>query len=160
MSTEETRDRLQAARAELEELLDEQRRLDEDLEAARREDHEERMEVARSGGRIRSALASLSSRVRGVEERREALPCEIWSARIRVLELEVEHCGATVEELEEPVNQASREAREVDQERRDAEKRYQELTDKAYVLRRDQNEAGNRKHQAEIELRQLRKAGP
>ncbi len=149
--SEETLARLTEARAELDELVTEQARLGRDLEHARQEDHEARMQAARSGGRIASAISSLKSRVRGVEDRREALPYEIWSARIRALELEVEHTGAVVEDLEEPKNNVSREAREADQERQEAERRYRELTDKAGVLQRDQLAAGNRNYQAALD---------
>ncbi len=115
-NTEEKAARLQSARKELDELLTEQRNLPSKLEAARQEDHEERMKAASTGGRIRSALASLSSRVRNVEDRREALRHEIWSASIRVNELEAEHAAALVVDLEEPKNQAHREFLAVDEE--------------------------------------------
>lgn len=90
-STEEKVARLQSAREELDELLTEQRNLPRELEGARREDHEERMQAASSGGRIRAAVSSMVSRVRDVEDRREALRHEIWSASIRVNELEADH---------------------------------------------------------------------
>ncbi len=159
-TSQELLERLQAARGELDELIAEQRRLGYDLEQARQEDHEERMQTARSGGRIASAISALKSRVKGVEDRREALPYEIWSARIRVLELEVEHTGAVVEDLREPTENASREAREADQERQDAERRYRDLTDKASVLLREQIASGNRNHQAALELEALKRSGP
>lgn len=112
--SQEAGERLAAAREELDELLAEQRRLGEDLEAARRGDHEERMEVARSGGRIRSAISAVVSRVRDVEDRREALPHEVRSARLRVLELEREHQDALYADLETPEATAYAEFKKLD----------------------------------------------
>ncbi len=60
-STEEIAAWLQSAREELDELLTEQRNLPRELEGARREDYQERMQAASTGGRIRSAVSAMVS---------------------------------------------------------------------------------------------------
>lgn len=99
------------------------------------------MKATSSGGRIRSALASLSSRVRNVEDRREALRHEIWSASIRVNELEAEHAAALVAVLEEPKNQAHREFMAVDEELPKLQRKRQDLLDRTMLFTREQREA-------------------
>lgn len=159
-STEEKAARLQSAREELDELLTEQRNLPRELEGARREDHEERMQAASSGGRIRSALASLSSRVRNVEDRREALRHEIWSASIRVNELEAEHAAALVEDLEKPKNEAHREFTAVDEELPKLQRKRQDLLDWTMFFTREQREAERIRDEAISRAEALKKAGP
>ena len=155
--TEEKAARLQAAREELQDLLTEQRNLPRELEQAHRDDHEAR--VSSTGG-IRAALSSVVSRVRGVEERREALPNEIWSANIRVLELEAEHAAAVASDLEEPKNEAHRAFTEADTELPKLERRRQDLLDRTLVLTREQSAAERPKDEALRAVEQLHKTGP
>lgn len=155
--TEENAARLRAAREELDELLAEQRNLPRELEQAHRDDHEAR--VSSTGG-IRAALSSMVSRVRGVEERREALPNEIWSASILALELEAEHAASLVEDLEEPKNEAHRAFTEADTELPKIQRRRQDLLDRTLVLTREQSAAERTKEEALRAVEQLHKTGP
>ena len=61
-TAEQTAELLNAARAELEELLAEERRIGRDLDAARREDATARLEAARAGG---EALSRRLAELRG-----------------------------------------------------------------------------------------------
>lgn len=160
MNTEEKAARLQAAREELDELLTEQRNLPREIEEARQEDHEERMKAAGSGSRIRAAVSSMVSRVRGVEDRREALPHEIWSANIRVLELEAEHAAALVVDLEGPKNEAHRKFTAADEELPKLQKKREDLLDRTMALTRDQRQAERARDEATLQAEALKKAGP
>ncbi len=160
MSTEEKAARLQSAREELDELLTERRNLDQELAQARLADHEERAEAARTSGSLRSAVSSLVSKVRGVEDRAATLPELIWSANIRVNELEAEHADALVADLEEPKNDAHREFTEVDRELPKLQKKREDLLDRTMFFTREQREAERIRDEAIARVEALKKAGP
>ncbi len=159
-TSQELLERLQAARGELDELIAEQRRLTDDLERARHEDHEERMGAVRGGGSIRSAVSSLVSRVRGVEDRGAALPELIWTARMHILELEREYNATKYAELEEPERQAKAEFDEVDALLPQVQKRREDALDRVRYLRRERRDLERRTEEARMELAASKQAGP
>ncbi len=159
--SEELLERVHAARQELDGLISEQRRLGDDLERARREDHEARMEAVRGGaGSIRSAVSSLVSRVRGVEDRGAILPELIWTARMHVLELEAAHNKARHAELEEPEREAKEEFEEVDALLPKVQKRRQDALDRVTAVNRERRDLQRREAEAKAELERLKRAGP
>ena len=157
-TTEETAELLAAARAELAELENEARRIDRTLEEARRADADERLEAARAGGSI--AVSSLKSRAREVALRREELPSLVWAARVRALELEVEHLAALVPELEERSDAARAETARALEAVREAEREYERLSDVSGAALREFIEKGQRGDVARRELEALVKRGP
>ncbi len=159
-ASQELLERLHAARGELDELIEEQRRLTSDLERARREDSEARMEAVRDGGSIRSAVSSLVSRVRGVEDRGAALPELIWTARLHILELEREYNRVRHAELEEPERKAVEEFREVDALLPKVRKRREAALDRTDHLRRERRDLERRQEDAQAELEALKRSGP
>ncbi len=160
MNAEEIRERLEAAREELEALEGERGHLPSELEEARREDHEERMRAARSGGSIAGAVSGLVSRVRGLKERGEELPYLIWSARLRVLELEAEHREALAPALEERSDAARRESRIADETLRVAERRARDLSDAAVAAMREHTENWQEGERLRREVSALEISGP
>ncbi len=159
-ASQEMLERLHAARGELDELIAEQRRLAGDLERARVEDHEERMEAVRGGGSIRSAVSSLVSRVRGVEDRGAALPELIWTARMHILELEREYHAQKYAELESELPGAQSEFREVDAQLPVLQKRREDTLDRVNYLNREMRDLERRREEAQAELEALKRSGP
>lgn len=160
-ASQEMLERLHAARGELDELIEEQRRLTSDLQRARHEDHEERMEAVRSsGGGIRSAVSSLVSRVRGLEDRGAALPELIWTARLHIFDLEREYNTTKHAELEEPQRQATEEFREVDALLPKVQKRREAALDRVTYLNRERRDLERRGEDAQAELDALKRSGP
>jgi len=165
--TEETKTKSQqlleeqhALRGELEELIAEQRRLGDDLQRARSEDASERLEAVRGGGNIRSAVSSVVSRVRGVEDRGAALPELIWTARMHILELEREYTATKHAELEEPERQAQAEFREVDALLPKVQKRRDGALDHVMAVTRERRDLERRREEAQTELEALKRSGP
>jgi len=165
--TEETKTKSQqlleeqhALRGELEELIAEQRRLGDDLQRARSEDASERLEAVRGGGNIRSAVSSVVSRVRGVEDRGAALPELIWTARMHILELEREYNETKHAELEEPERQAQAEFREVDALLPKVQKRRDGALDHVMAVTRERRDLERRREEAQTELEALKRSGP
>lgn len=153
-------ERIHDARGELDELVAEQRRLGGDLERARVEDHAERMEALRGGGSIRSAVSSLVSRVRGVEDRGASLPELIWTARMHVLELEAAYNEARGAELEEPERSAKAEFKEVDALLPRVQKRREDALDHVNAISRERRDLLRRREEAQAELDSLKRTGP
>lgn len=154
------RQELEQARVELSELLTEQGRLPESIRQAEQEDHAERLRAARSGGSIAATLSKMKSKVRGVKDRREELPYEIWSARIRAAELEREHYEAIAPELEERRQKAQEELHKATDELKEMEARHRKLTDVASAALREQTAAYQRDQEVERELARLEANGP
>lgn len=159
-SIEGIQERLDAARAELEGLLQEQRQLPRQLDRARREDHETRMQAAREGGSVASAVKGIISNVRGVKDRAEELPYLIWSARLRVLELEVEHRTALAPGLEEQFLRAREESHAADRALEEARKRARDLSDAYSVAMHEHEENHAERRRVEQEIARLNAAGP
>lgn len=158
--SQETLERTHAARQELDALIAEQRRLGDDLEKARREDTESRMDNLRAGGTIRGAVASLVSRARGVEDRAASLPEEIWVARMHVLELEARHNRERNAELEDPERVAQEEFREVDALLPQVQKRRETDLDRSTYLTRERRDHERREEDALTQLEALKRSGP
>lgn len=159
-TTKETAELLASARAELVELENEARRMSRTLEDARRADADERLEEARRGGRIASAVASFKSRAREAVLRREELPSAIWAARVRVLELEVEHLEALLPGLQERSDAARAESATALEALREAERAHERLSGAAYAAMREVTEKSNRMAEARRELAALAERGP
>ncbi len=149
-----------ALRGELEELIAEQRRLGDDLRRARSEDASERLEAVRGGGNIRSAVSSLVSRVRGVEDRGAALSELIWTTKLRIAQLGAEYNAAKYAELEEPERQATEEFREVDALLPKVQKRREAALDRVTYLNRERRDLERRQEEAQTELDALKRSGP
>lgn len=159
-TAEELREQLETARVQLGALIAEQESMAGRLREAEQEDHAERMEAARSGGGIGAALRRVGSKVRGVKDRREELPYEIWSARIRVAELELAHYEAAAPELEERVQAARERSYEAERELREAEDRTHRLKDAYSRTFQEQTAAYHRSQEVERELAALEANGP
>lgn len=160
LRSQELLERAHAARLELDELIAEQRQLDSDLARARVEDHEDRMESVRGGGSIRSAVSSLVSRVRGVEDRAASLPELIWTARMHVLELDAEYNRERNAELEEPQREAQEEFTEVDALLPKVQKQRETRLDRVMHLTRTRREHEQREAEALEQLEALKRSGP
>lgn len=160
LKSQELLERTHAARLELDELIAEQRRLDSDLARARVEDHEARMESVRGGGSIRSAVSSLVSRVRGVEDRAASLPELIWTARMHVLELDTEYHRSRNAELEEPQREAQEEFTEVDALLPKVQKRREAALDRVMHLTRTRRDHEQREAEVLEQLEALKSSGP
>ncbi len=153
-------ERIHDAREELDELIAEQRRLDQDIEQARVEDSEERLKaVVRNGDSIRGAVSSLVRRVRRVEDWREVLSELIWTARMRLAQLEAEYNAARYAELQDEVPGARTEFQEVDALLHLGEKRRERALDRVNYLRREMGDLKNRREEARSEPEALKKAG-
>jgi hypothetical protein len=100
------------------------------------------------GESIRSAVSSLGSKARGVEDRGARLPVLLWSARMRVLELEAEHSAARHAEREEPERTTHREFTEADEALSIAQRRCQDALDRSLVITRERRELQRRREQA------------
>ena len=159
-TTEETAELLASARAELADLENEARRIGRDLEEARREDANARLEAARAGGRIASVVEAIKSKAREVVLRREELPSAIWAARVRALELEVEYLAALVPALEERSDAARAETARALEALREAEREYERLSDVSGAALREFIEKGQRWDVARRELADLVRHGP
>lgn len=158
--SQETLERTHAARQELDELIAEQRRLGQDITQARHEDHEDRMEAMRGGGSIRSAVSSLVSKVRGVQDRGAALHELIWSARLRILELDAEYHAQKYAELGEELPGAESEFREADALLPEVQKRRERALDRTSYLNREMRDLERRREAAQQELESLKRSGP
>ncbi len=157
---QELRDRLEAARAELAGLVAEQAGMPARMREAEQEDHAQRLRAARTGGGIAAAISKVKSKVRGVKDRGEELPYEIWSARIRVAELELAHYEAIAPELDERVQEARAASHEAERELQEAEKRNRTLGDVYTAAMREQHAAYQRSQEVERELAALEANGP
>ena len=157
MTSEETQARLTAAREELDELLEEERKLDGAMHRARLDDVQAR--VGNAGG-IRGAISAAVSKVRGVQDRAEQLPHEVWAARMRVLLLEREHQEVLYEELAEPEARTYAEFKELDAELPKIQRRRQDALDHSVAAGRARREAYNRAQEAGEQLEQLKRTGP
>ncbi len=157
MTSEELAAQLTEAREELEELLTEQRKLGGEMAQARLEDAEARVNAP---GGIRGAIASAVSRVRGVQDRAEQLPHEIWSAKIRVLLIEQEYQQALFDQLEEPEARTHAEFKKLDDELPKLQRRRQDALDLAIATGRERRAAYNRAQEANEQLKALKQAGP
>ncbi len=158
--TEELRARLEDAQRELAKLLEEQDRIDRDLDHARREDAAALLDATRSGGRIASAVKTLASKARNVALRRESLPDLVWTARVRAAELEAEYLQAAIPELEEKSDAARAETAQALEAIREAEARHRGLEDASIAALREVTEKGNRLSAVRLERDALLKAGP
>ncbi len=157
MNSEELAAQLTEAREELEELLTEQRRIGGEMAQARLEDAEARVNAP---GGIRGAIASAVSRVRGVQDRAEQLPHEIWSAQLHVLALERDYQQALYDELAEPEARTYEEFKRLDDELPKLQRRRQDALDHSLTAGRDRRAAGNRVQELGEQLEALKKAGP
>lgn len=157
MYSEELAAQITEARRELEGLLAEQRSIGEKMQQARLADAEARVNAP---GGIRGAIASAVSRVRGVQDRAEQLPHEIWSTQLHLLALERDYQEALYAELEEPETRLHAEFKQLDEELPKLQRRRQDALDHATAAARDRRAAYNRAQEAREQLEQLKKAGP
>jgi chromosome segregation ATPase len=138
MHSEELAAQLTKAREELEALLGEQRNIGGEMQQARLADAEARVNAP---GGIRGAIASAVSRVRGVQDRAEQLPHEIWSAQLHVLALERDYQQALYDELAEPEARLQAEFRELDEELPKLQRRRQDALDHSVTASWDRRAA-------------------
>ena len=102
MATRTTQDMQQELGAAIEELLELEVEAGH-LDVAIKEDHKERERAAKTGGKIRNALARRKSKVAEVRDRAEELPYELHFARVRVAELRKEAAQSKTAEIEAEV---------------------------------------------------------
>jgi hypothetical protein len=161
VNSEELREKLDAAKGELGELLAESGHLDVREKEAIGLDHQQRIKAAREGGSIRQALTRRKSKVQEVRDRSEELPYLIWSARIRVAELEHAFYEALEREIEpkvEPAHQAA------DEHKRDVmapvEAEQERLRGEHSRLLMERSSASERRQNAGHTLDRLIRLGP
>jgi len=127
------------------------------MQRARLDDAEARVNAP---GGIRGAIASAVSQFRGVQDRAEQLPFEVWSAQLHVLTLERDHQEALFAELEEPEARLKAEFRELDAELPKLQRRRQDALDASVSATWDRRAAFNRAREAGEQLEALKKSGP
>jgi hypothetical protein len=156
----EIRRELDAANAELAELLTEQGHQDEAVKAAVEEDHRERIKAARTGKRLRDAITSRRSKVQEVKDRAEELPYLLHSARLREAELRKEVAEAREPELEAEVERTLALLPEADRRLKEAEAENAAVhADRGRALaERQMNEEARR--EATFDLQRLQRVGP
>ena len=151
---------LDAAREELMSFEVEQGNLDETEREAIDVDQRERMKAAKSGGKIRAALARRKSKLEEVENRRAELPYEIHVARVRVAELRLEHAEASLPGAEEREQQDRRELEKETKRFEKAKARFEEVEGTHYAALRGMSQVESERREAELELAALKRRGP
>jgi chromosome segregation ATPase len=159
-TTEDIQQELGAAIEELQELQVEAGHLDEAVREAIKEDHKERERAAKTGGKIRNALARRKSKVAEVRDRAEELPYELHFARVRVAELRREAARSKVPEIEAEVERTQALLPEADAKLREAQAEN-DAVHAAYgtaLQTRSGNEEAER--QTSFDLARLQRLGP
>lgn len=155
-----TMEQLEQARQQYAALLTEQGNLDVTRREAFSQDHEARLEAARNGGSVIAAFASRKSKLKEVQEREEALPYEVYAARLLVAELERQNAIEQAPEADAEVERTRKAVRPADEEFEKAKAKH-EAVHAAYgtaLAIRGSLEA--QKAQAESELRSLERQVP
>lgn len=160
-TVEGLKEALNAARGELRELLAEQGYASEREKEAIKADHESRMKAAREGGSIRQALTRRKSKVAEIRDRAGELPYVIWSARVRVAELERDYNAALQQELDPQVEPARQAADDYKRDVLDpAEAEQKRLREEASRVFAEANSAFQQKEKARHTLDRLIYTGP
>jgi chromosome segregation ATPase len=158
---EAARRRLETACQELRGLLEDQRRLWVAEREAIKADHYARMEAARGEGSIAAVLPAIRAKARRLRDRRESLRHEVWSAEIRVAELERDLAEASLPDAEAAVPKA-REALVafVEEEVPKFEARRKQLESDYEGAWRRVDTLATQKREAELRLHRLQSSGP